>query len=118
MKELSKTRLEVENAKRQIIQQEIAFNIQQTDALTRYVRHAACAKGYYLIDVCLMYCRSLSPSTGEPSFVRSSSHSSFDAHSLPRRAQKGRITSLEEDPTKVYQLSLPICTLVEWSYKL
>jgi GH24 family phage-related lysozyme (muramidase) len=37
MKELSKTRLEVENAKRQIIQQEIAFNIQQTDALTRFV---------------------------------------------------------------------------------
>jgi chromosome segregation ATPase len=36
MKELGKTRLECENAKRQIIQQEIAFNIQQTDALTRY----------------------------------------------------------------------------------
>ncbi|XP_059469843.1 liprin-alpha-1 isoform X4 [Neocloeon triangulifer] len=78
MKELGKTRLECENAKRQIIQQEIAFNIQQTDALTR----------------------SLSPSTGEPNFVRSSSHSSFDAHSLPRRAQKGRLSALDDDPGK------------------
>ncbi|CAB3384198.1 Hypothetical predicted protein [Cloeon dipterum] len=83
MKELGKTRLECENAKRQIIQQEIAFNIQQTDALTR----------------------SLSPSTGEPSFVRSSSHSSFDAHSLPRRAQKGRLSALDDDPTKVRTLA-------------
>lgn len=35
VKELSKTRLETENFKRQLLQQEIAFNIQQTEALTR-----------------------------------------------------------------------------------
>lgn len=37
VKELSKARLEIDNVKRQMLQQEIAFNIQQTDALTRYV---------------------------------------------------------------------------------
>ncbi|XP_055296220.1 liprin-alpha-1 isoform X21 [Sitodiplosis mosellana] len=67
VKELSKTRLETENFKRQLLQQEIAFNIQQTEALTR----------------------SLSPSnvtTVEPnSFTRStSSHTNFDTHSLRR----------------------------------
>jgi hypothetical protein len=48
-------------------------------------------------------CRSLSPSAvADPSsFVRSSSHTSFDTHSLPRRPQKGRVSALEDDPTKV-----------------
>lgn len=36
MKELQKARLEVENVRRQMLQQEISFNIQQTEALTRY----------------------------------------------------------------------------------
>lgn len=67
VKELSKTRLETENFKRQLLQQEIAFNIQQTEALTR----------------------SLSPSnvaTVEPNnFTRSTSaHTNFDTHSLRR----------------------------------
>lgn len=67
MKELGKARLEIDSVKRQMLQQEIAFNIQQTDALTR----------------------SLSPNAGDPgSFSRSASHSSFDTHSLPRRAAK------------------------------
>ncbi|XP_048485403.1 liprin-alpha-1 isoform X7 [Plutella xylostella] len=35
LKELAKWRLETEQLKRQMLQQEIAFNIQQTDALTR-----------------------------------------------------------------------------------
>lgn len=34
-KELQKTRLETENVRRQMLQQEIHFNIQQTEALTR-----------------------------------------------------------------------------------
>jgi hypothetical protein len=34
---LGKARLEIDNVKRQMLQQEIAFNIQQTDALTRLV---------------------------------------------------------------------------------
>ena len=34
-KELQKTRLEIENIRRQMLQQEIHFNIQQTEALTR-----------------------------------------------------------------------------------
>lgn len=67
VKELSKTRLDTENFKRQLLQQEIAFNIQQTEALTR----------------------SLSPShvtTVEPNnFTRSTSaHTNFDTHSLRR----------------------------------
>lgn len=70
VKELSKTRLETENFKRQLLQQEIAFNIQQTEALTR----------------------SLSPSnvaTVEPNnFGRSSSHTNFDSHSLRRNKQR------------------------------
>jgi hypothetical protein len=37
VKELGKARLEIDNVKRQMLQQEIAFNIQQTDALTRLV---------------------------------------------------------------------------------
>ena len=39
MKELSKSRIETDSIKRQMLQQEIAFNIQQTDALTRYEGH-------------------------------------------------------------------------------
>lgn len=67
VKELSKTRLETENFKRQLLQQEIAFNIQQTEALTR----------------------SLSPSNvttvDQNNFTRSaSSHTNFDSHSLRR----------------------------------
>lgn len=68
MKELSKTRLEIENFKRQLLQQEIAYNIQQTEALTR----------------------SLSPSNVvDANFSRSASHTSFDTHSL--RRSKARI---------------------------
>lgn len=77
IKDLGKARLEIDNIKRQMLQQEIAFNIQQTDALTR----------------------SLSPNAVDPvSFSRSASHSSFDTHSLPRRGGK---RSLEEDASKV-----------------
>ncbi|CAL8079383.1 unnamed protein product [Orchesella dallaii] len=70
MKEVTKARLEVESCKRQLYQQEIAYNIQQTEALTR----------------------SLSPTSAEAAaFVRTSSHSSFDTHSLPRRLGKHRL---------------------------
>lgn len=66
IKELSKTRLETDNFKRQLLQQEIAFNIQQTEALTR----------------------SLSPSNvvaiDQNNITRSSSHTTFDGHSLRR----------------------------------
>ncbi|XP_054270398.1 liprin-alpha-1 [Macrosteles quadrilineatus] len=80
VKELSKSRLETDNVKRQMLQQEIAFNIQQTDALTR----------------------SLSPSMQEQSsFVRSTSHSSFDTHSLSRRSHKSRV--MEDDPSKEWE---------------
>ncbi|KAG5870334.1 hypothetical protein JTB14_037681 [Gonioctena quinquepunctata] len=76
MKELAKSRLEIDNVKRQMLQQEIAYNIQQTDALTR----------------------SLSPNAVDPnSFSRSASHSSFDTHSLPRRANKSR-TPIDDEP--------------------
>lgn len=78
VKELGKARLEIDNVKRQMLQQEIAFNIQQTDALTR----------------------SLSPNAVDPgSFSRSASHSSFDTHSLPRRT--GKRPAIEDDPAKV-----------------
>lgn len=71
VKELSKTRLETENFKRQLLQQEIAFNIQQTEALTR----------------------SLSPSnvtTVEPNnFTRStSSHTNFDSLRRNKRLEE------------------------------
>ena len=83
MKELGKARLEIDNVKRQMLQQEIAFNIQQTDALTR----------------------SLSPNAVDPgSFSRSASHSSFDTHSLPRRASKRNI---DDDPAKVCLVNKP-----------
>ncbi|KAL1506435.1 hypothetical protein ABEB36_005806 [Hypothenemus hampei] len=79
MKELAKSRLEIDNVKRQMLQQEIAYNIQQTDALTR----------------------SLSPNAVDPSnFSRSASHSSFDTHSLSRRPNKSR-TPIEDDPSKL-----------------
>ncbi|XP_063218170.1 liprin-alpha-1 isoform X3 [Bacillus rossius redtenbacheri] len=82
VKELGKARMEIDNVKRQMLQQEIAFNIQQTDALTR----------------------SLSPSAADPSgFVRSASHTSFDAHSLPRRPPKPRVSALEEEATKEWE---------------
>lgn len=80
MKELAKARLEIDSVKRQMLQQEIAFNIQQTDALTR----------------------SLSPNAAmdhSGTFSRSASHSSFDTHSLPRRAAKRM-----EDESKVRYL--------------
>ncbi|XP_030748924.1 liprin-alpha-1 isoform X4 [Sitophilus oryzae] len=79
MKELAKSRLEIDNVKRQMLQQEISYNIQQTDALTR----------------------SLSPNAMDTTnFSRSASHSSFDTHSLPRRPNKSR-TPIEEDPNKM-----------------
>nr|CAD7405031.1 unnamed protein product [Timema cristinae] len=82
VKELGKARMEIDNVKRQMLQQEIAFNIQQTDALTR----------------------SLSPSAADQSsFVRSSSHTSFDTHSLPRRPPNSRVSALEEEATKLLE---------------
>ncbi|KAK9751918.1 SAM domain (Sterile alpha motif) [Popillia japonica] len=81
MKELAKSRLEIDNVKRQMLQQEIAFNIQQTDALTR----------------------SLSPNAVETNnFSRSASHSSFDTHSLPRRAANKNRTPIDEDPKMTF----------------
>lgn len=75
MKDLAKSRLEIDNVKRQMLQQEIAYNIQQTDALTR----------------------SLSPDIADPNnFTRSTSHSSFDSRSLPRRSNK-TITPVDEE---------------------
>lgn len=92
MKELAKSRLEIDNVKRQMLQQEIAFNIQQTDALTR----------------------SLSPNANDPNnFTRSASHSSFDTHSLPRRGNKTR-TPVEEDPNKIVAFSARSMAEQEW----
>lgn len=92
MKELAKSRLEIDNVKRQMLQQEIAYNIQQTDALTR----------------------SLSPNAVDPSgFSRSASHSSFDAHSLPRRANKSR-TPIEEEPGKMSAFGGRMAAEQEW----
>ena len=80
VKELGKTRLEIDSIKRQMLQQEIAFNIQQTDALTR----------------------SLSPNAMDSvSFSRSTSHGSFNTHSLPRRG--GRRT-IDEESSKVFNI--------------
>lgn len=79
MKELSKTRLEIDNFKRQLLQQEIAYNIQQTEALTR----------------------SLSPTSivdGVEQFPRSGSHTNFDTHSLLRSKQQ----ALEEDSFTIH----------------
>lgn len=44
LKELAKWRMETEQLKRQMLQQEIAFNIQQTDALTRSLSPGATPK--------------------------------------------------------------------------
>ncbi|KAH9636260.1 hypothetical protein HF086_009456 [Spodoptera exigua] len=44
LKELAKWRMETEQLKRQMLEQEIAFNIQQTDALTRSLSPAAQAQ--------------------------------------------------------------------------
>lgn len=90
VKELSKTRLETENFKRQLLQQEIAFNIQQTEALTR----------------------SLSPSnvtTVEPNnFTRSTSaHTNFDTHSLRRNKrleeEQAYARSLAEQVNEIFK---------------
>lgn len=94
VKELSKTRLEIENYKRQLLQQEIAFNIQQTEALTR----------------------SLSPSNVAAAneqlanFQRSASHTSFDTHSL--RRSKAR---LAEEAAAAEQYARGMSLEQEWS---
>lgn len=81
VKELGKARLEIDSMKRQMLQQEIAFNIQQTDALTR----------------------SLSPSAVDSvAFSRSASHGSFETHSLPRRGRR----TVDEESSKVFELLL------------
>lgn len=94
MKELAKSRLEIDNVKRQMLQQEIAYNIQQTDALTR----------------------SLSPNAVDPSgFSRSASHSSFDTHSLPRRAgQAGNKSRTPIDEESKLQFGSRSMTEHEW----
>lgn len=92
MKELAKSRLEIDNVKRQMLQQEIAYNIQQTDALTRL-------DFQIIIQLKLTNVgnRSLSPNAVDPNnFSRSASHSSFDTHSL-RRPAKSR-TPIDEEP--------------------
>lgn len=73
IKELSKARLETENYKRQLLQQEIAFNIQQTEALTRSLSPNNVADPQQLAAA---------------QFSRSASHTSFDAHSLRRKQQQ------------------------------
>jgi hypothetical protein len=42
LKELQKSRFEIENVRRQMLQMEISHNIQQTEALTRSVVVLAC----------------------------------------------------------------------------
>lgn len=79
IKELSKCRLEIENYKRQLLQQEIAFNIQQTEALTRSLSPNAVTD----------------PQQIAAQFARSASHTSFDAHSLRRKQQQQQ--RLEEE---------------------
>lgn len=82
MKELSKSKIEIDCIKRQMLQQEIAFNIQQTDALTR----------------------SLSPTAGEPSSLlrsNTSQLSPYDSHSLSRRHLKSKVNMLDDDTSKV-----------------
>ncbi|KAK7605510.1 hypothetical protein V9T40_007368 [Parthenolecanium corni] len=85
IKELSKSRIEVDSIKRQMLQQEIAFNIQQTDALTR----------------------SLSPTAGESnaSLIRSGTNqiSPYDTHSLSRRHLKSRVGVIDDDSSKEWE---------------
>ena len=66
-KELNKARLEMDAVRRQLLQQEIALNIQQTDALTR----------------------SLSPQPMETSFV--------DTRSLPRLPKARKVRGMNDD---------------------
>lgn len=75
IKELSKSHLETENYKRQLLQQEIAFNIQQTEALTRSLSPNNVADPQQL-------------AAAAAQFSRSASHTSFDAHSLRRKQQQ------------------------------
>lgn len=75
IKELSKARLETENYKRQLLQQEIAFNIQQTEALTRSLSPNNAPDAQQL-------------AAAAAQFSRSASHTSFDAHSLRRKQQQ------------------------------
>ncbi|XP_065221933.1 liprin-alpha-1-like isoform X3 [Planococcus citri] len=84
MKELSKSKIEIDCIKRQMLQQEIAFNIQQTDALTR----------------------SLSPTAGEPSSLlrsNTSQLSPYDSHSLSRRHLKSKVNMLDDDTSKEWE---------------
>lgn len=74
MKELSKTRLESENFKRQMLQQEIAYNIQQTEALTRSLSPNNVSDQQRQLEA-----------AAAAQFQRSASHTSFDAHSLRRK---------------------------------
>lgn len=78
IKELSKARLETETYKRQLLQQEIAFNIQQTEALTRSLSPNNVVDAQQL-------------AAAAAQFSRSASHSSFDAHSLRRKQQQQRM---------------------------
>ncbi|CRK93020.1 CLUMA_CG006502, isoform A [Clunio marinus] len=79
IKELSKARLETENYKRQLLQQEIAFNIQQTEALTRSLSPNNATDSQQLA------------AAAAAQFSRSASHTSFDAHSLRRKQQQQRL---------------------------
>ncbi|XP_050427800.1 liprin-alpha-1 isoform X4 [Adelges cooleyi] len=83
LKELGKARMEIDNIKRQMLQQEISFNIQQTDALTR----------------------SLSPGgPDQGGFAHSSSHhSNFDTHSIARRSMKSRMSPMESNHAKEWE---------------
>ncbi|XP_047741635.1 liprin-alpha-1 isoform X2 [Hyalella azteca] len=80
LKELARRQVDAEQLKQQMLQQEIAFNIKQTEALTR----------------------SLSPSMGggvPGDFVRSGSHTSFDSRSLPRHA--GGVPGSQSQPPPI-----------------
>lgn len=84
LKELSKTRLEIENYKRQLLQQEIAYNIQQTEALTRSLSPNNAAESQ------------LAAAAAAAQFQRSTSHTSFDVNSLRRKQQEQFHRSLAE----------------------
>lgn len=97
VKELSKTRLEIENYKRQLLQQEIAFNIQQTEALTRSLSpsHVAAANEHLA------------------NFQRSASHTSFDTHSL--RRSKARLAEEAAAAVAAEQYARGLSLEQEWS---